>query len=90
MPGPPGRAESVCEILTTDAYGSHGARPDVVIANELSHVGSEAFMQTLLDNADKIPHSLVIVATNSRRDWKLAREVAGHRPRESTVGTSRS
>jgi hypothetical protein len=63
--GKPGRAESVCEILTTDAWGSHGARPDVVIANELTHVGSEAFMQTLLDNADKIPHSLVIVATNS-------------------------
>jgi hypothetical protein len=60
-----GRSESVCEILTTDAYGSHGARPDVVIANELTHVQSEAFMQTLLDNADKIPHSLVIIATNS-------------------------
>jgi hypothetical protein len=60
-----GRSESVCEILTTDAYGSHGARPDVVIANELTHVQSEAFMQTLLDNADKIPHALVIIATNS-------------------------
>ena len=55
----------ICEILTTDAYGSHGARPDVVIANELSHVGSQAFMETLFDNADKVPHSVVIVATNA-------------------------
>ena len=81
MPGHGGRAESVCEILTTDAYGSHGSRPDVVVANELSHVGSEAFMQTLLDNADKIPHSLVIVATNAgeigswQEKWRdIARE----------------
>lgn len=57
--------KSVCEILTSDAFGSHGSRPDVVIANELSHVGSDAFMQTLFDNADKVPHSLVIVATNA-------------------------
>jgi hypothetical protein len=76
-----GRAESVIELLTTDAYGSHGSRPDVVVANELSHVGSEAFMQTLLDNADKIPHSLVIVATNAgeigswQEKWRdIARE----------------
>jgi hypothetical protein len=76
-----GRSESVCEILTTDAYGAHGARPDVVIANELTHVASEAFMQTLLDNADKIPHALVIIATNSgeigswQEKWRdIARE----------------
>lgn len=56
---------SVCEILTSDAFGSHGSRPDVVIANELSHVGSEPFMLTLLDNCDKVPHSVVIVATNA-------------------------
>lgn len=60
-----GRTESLCEILTADAYGSHGSRPDVVIANELSHVGNQAFMETLFDNADKVPHSLVIVATNA-------------------------
>ena len=50
--GTAGRPESVCEILTTDAFGSHGSRPDVVIANELSHVGSQSFMETLFDNAD--------------------------------------
>ncbi len=59
----------------------HGSRPDVVIANELSHVGSEAFMQTMLDNADKVPHSLVLVATNAgevgtwQEKWRqIARE----------------
>jgi hypothetical protein len=79
--GTPGRTESVCEILTTDAFGSHGSRPDIVIANELTHVQSEAFMQTLLDNADKIPHALVIIATNSgeigswQEKWRdIARE----------------
>lgn len=63
--GKPGRTESICEILTSDAFGSHGSRPDVVIANELSHVGSEGFMSTLFDNADKVPHAVVIVATNA-------------------------
>ncbi len=76
-----GRPESVCEILTSDAWGSHGSRPDMVLANELTHVGSEAFMQTLLDNADKLPHSLVVIATNAgeietwQENWRdIARE----------------
>ncbi len=56
---------SVAEILTTDSKGSHGSRPDVVIVNELSHVGNEEFAQTLLDNADKIPTALTIIATNA-------------------------
>jgi hypothetical protein len=78
-----GRVESVCEILTTDAFGSHGSRPDVVVANELSHVGSEAFMQTLFDNADKVPHSLVIVATNAGEvgSWQEQwRDIAAETP----------
>lgn len=80
----PGRPESQVEILTSDAYSSHGARPDVVIANELSHVGSEAFMQTLLDNADKLPHSLVVVATNAGEvgSWQEKwRDIARESPR---------
>ncbi|MFO0788187.1 MAG: hypothetical protein U0805_01945 [Pirellulales bacterium] len=79
----PGTPESVCEILTTDAYGAHGARPDVVIANELSHVGSQAFMETLFDNADKVPHSICIVATNAgergtwQEKWREIAETSG-------------
>jgi hypothetical protein len=63
--GTPGRTESICEILTSDAYGSHGARPDMVICNELTHVASEAFMQTLNDNAAKVPCCLVKFALNA-------------------------
>src|SRR5690606_27701646 len=60
-----GRAESVCDILTADAKGSHGARPDLVIINELTHHGSDEFASTLLDNAAKVPHGVVVVATNA-------------------------
>lgn len=65
---------SVAEILTTDSKGSHGSRPDVVIVNELSHVGNEEFAQTLLDNADKIPTCLTIIATNAGHldTWQYA------------------
>ena len=52
-------------ILTADKHGSHGARPDLLLCNELSHVGDEEFPATLLDNADKCPHAVVIIATNA-------------------------
>jgi hypothetical protein len=61
----PGGTESVCEILTTDAWGSHGSRPDLLVVNELTHVQSESFVQTLMDNTDKVPHAGRIIATNS-------------------------
>jgi len=74
---------SAAEILTTDAYGSHGSRPDLTLVNELSHIGSKAFAETLMDNADKCPGSLVIIATNSghlgtwQHDWhNLAKHTA--------------
>lgn len=56
---------STCTILATDVAGSHGARPDITVMNELSHVGKEEFAQNLLDNASKKPRGLVIVATNA-------------------------
>ncbi|HQU42553.1 MAG TPA: hypothetical protein PK867_07055, partial [Pirellulales bacterium] len=59
------RNGSIIEILTRDDSGSHGARPDLVLANELSHIGDEGFASTVLDNADKVPSSVVIVATNA-------------------------
>ena len=70
------RPESVAEILTTDSRGTHGSRPDLVIANELSHISNQEFAETLLDNADKVPHGLVLVATNAgcsnlwQHDWR--------------------
>ncbi len=59
------RTGSAAEILTTDSKGTHGSRPDVVLLNELSHVGDREFAETLLDNADKVPTGIVIIATNA-------------------------
>jgi len=56
---------SECTIVAADIAGSHGARPDVVVLNELSHVTKEEFASNLLDNATKKPNGLVIVATNA-------------------------
>lgn len=56
---------SSCDIIASDVAGSHGARPDVVVLNELSHVTKEEFASNLMDNATKKPNGLVIIATNS-------------------------
>jgi hypothetical protein len=67
---------SACDIIASDVAGSHGARPDVVLLNELSHVTKETFAQNLLDNASKKPRGLVIIATNAgftstwQADWR--------------------
>jgi hypothetical protein len=59
------RTDSRCEIIAADVAGSHGARPDVLILNELSHVTKEEFAKNLLDNASKVPHGVVLIATNA-------------------------
>lgn len=70
------RTGSVCEIIPADVAGSHGARPDLLIVNELSHVTRQEFVQNLMDNATKVPHGVVIICTNSghlgtwQHDWK--------------------
>jgi hypothetical protein len=56
---------AVCDIVAADVAGSHGARPDVLIVNELSHITREEFASNLLDNAAKVPHGLVVIATNA-------------------------
>jgi hypothetical protein len=60
-----GQTDSVCDIIASDVAGSHGARPDVLILNELSHVAKQEFAENLLDNASKVPHGLVCIATNA-------------------------
>lgn len=70
---------SVAEILTRDASGSHGSRPDVVFVNELSHISDSAFPETLMDNADKVARSVVLICTNagSLETWQARwREIA--------------
>jgi len=61
-------------FLTTDKTGdgSHGSRPNVTVCNELSHVGAKKFIQTMLDNADKVPTNLRFICTNAGklRSWQ--------------------
>lgn len=54
-----------CSIIAADVAGSHGARPDVLILNEASHVTKQEFAENLLDNATKVPHGLVVIASNA-------------------------
>lgn len=54
-----------CDILSSDEGGSHGARPDLIVINELTHHTSRGFCDTLLGNATKIPNCVVIVVTNA-------------------------
>lgn len=53
------------DILAADIAGSHGETPDLLIINELSHVTKWEFVENLLDNADKVPGGVVVIATNA-------------------------
>lgn len=53
------------EILSSDIAGAHGGTPDLMIVNELSHVTRWEFVENLMDNADGVPHGIIIVATNA-------------------------
>ena len=73
----------VCDIIAADVAGSHGARPDLLVLNELSHVTKQEFAENLMDNAAKVPYGLAVVATNAghtgtwQYQWReLARESA--------------
>lgn len=80
------RTDSACEIIAADVAGSHGARPSVLILNELSHVRKREFAENLLDNAAKVPNGLAIVATNAGflDTWQFEwRELARTSPRWS-------
>jgi hypothetical protein len=75
----PGKPESRVEILSSDHRSSHGARPHLLVLNELTHMRDRDFADTLLDNAAKMPHGLAIIATNAGHlgtwQWEL-RELA--------------
>ena len=53
------------EFLTTDAAGSHGGRPVLTVINELSHISSREFAETLADDASKIPWGAMVIALNA-------------------------
>jgi hypothetical protein len=47
------RTGTEVEILTTDALGSHGARPTLVLIDEISHAKCWDYVDTLLDRRDR-------------------------------------
>lgn len=56
------------EILPADPAGSHGARPDLVILNELHamYESGRVCAENLMDNADKMQgHNVRVIATNA-------------------------
>lgn len=59
------RTDSRIDIIPADAAGSHGARPDLLILNELTHISNREFAETLLDNASKMPNGVVCIVTNA-------------------------
>lgn len=73
------------EILSADVAGSHGARPDVIVINELHAITKQEFAENMADNADKVPHGLRIMATNAGFEgtWQFRwREAARLNPDE--------
>lgn len=80
------RTGSRAHIVAADVAGSHGARPDVLIINELHAIkpGHREFAQNLMDNARKVPNGVVVIATNAGDvgSWQWEwREYARNSPR---------
>lgn len=77
--------EAEIEIVAADLSGSHGARPDFLIINELHAFNSDTkkgFAQNLMDNADKMP-GVRVIATNAGflNTWQWSwREIARTEP----------
>lgn len=56
---------SEAEIIAADVAGSHGARPSLLVLNEVHAIAKWEFAQNLLDNASKVPNGIVVCATNA-------------------------
>jgi hypothetical protein len=59
------RTGTEIQILTTDAMGSHGARPSLVVIDEVSHQKNWDFIETLMDNKAKMPLGGLLCLTNA-------------------------
>ena len=70
---------SLLEIQTAGAETGHGARPDFLLVNELHAIKSEEVAQTWVDNWDKLPWAVMVMATNAgyQNTWQWKwREIA--------------
>ena len=57
--------DSVCEFLAANEMTAHGSRPRMTIIAEVTHIPSEGFAQTMMDNASKDPCNFAIVQGNA-------------------------
>lgn len=76
------------EFLSADASGSHGSRPALTLINEASHMRGDGFALTLADDADKVAHGVMLIATNAgvKGSWQWAwREEARQRAETDTT-----
>jgi hypothetical protein len=70
---------SVLEIESADTAGSHGARPDFLVINELHAIRKKETAENWADNADKIDWGIRVIATNAgfQNTWQWKwREIA--------------
>lgn len=75
---------SLCTIISSDPKTAHGATPDLLLINEVSHIESEDFVNNLQDNAAGVPNNVTIILTNAgfRPSWQFnLREEARTSPR---------
>ena len=59
------------DILTSDAFSSHGSRPDLILLNEVSHVQWETIALTILDNFSKMPDAFALLCHECGHAWQL-------------------
>jgi hypothetical protein len=53
------------DIRSSEVAGAHGGTPDIMILNELSHIGKWEFAENMMDNADGVAQGIVMCATNA-------------------------
>lgn len=63
-------------VLATSRTAAHGSRPHVSLINELSHIETKQFAETMQDNANKLANNFMLIATNAgelhswQYDWR--------------------
>ncbi len=57
--------DSTVEFLTADSLGSHGARVDLLVIDEVSHAKAWEFIETIMDNSAKMAAGGLICGTNA-------------------------
>ncbi len=64
------------DVLATTRTAAHGSRPHVSLINELSHIVTKKFAETMQDNATKLANNFMLIATNAgelhswQYDWR--------------------